>query len=1078
MAANWGTRENIDQNYYYLPSTYNTDLEKTFAVNEADGTTVAASALIETSYDLVLHQNPELRSKVNYFYVGENSSLSVYGDVVKIFGKIKAPGQTIRIFCRELEVIPVDGEAAIVVDGKPGDAHNEPIAAAAAGSSAQDATREQREGQTGATGAEGRPGGKGGEIAIVCGHFTKGATLSLSANGGKGGSGQRGQAGGRGGAGARGEDWVHYQTPHENHPQRPVRIRAAIRGGEGGRGGWGGLGGTAGVGGKGGSVIISGASDLVLGSAAPGPNGDPGEGGKGGDGGTGGPPGQPAPHGVRGPGCYDYKYIGSYGEKGETGASLGKGKAGPDRPWALMKAFDAARRGGRGTQQLFDAVITFEDKGFQVAGLRQLGNYAVKFEDILENMQDVCRKLCGAGTVWVKDPKNFPKDWVRDFVHVSQLQMVFHKARMHYLAAGEALAKPDGELDKAKAKPDGELDKAEVLLNWLSDVLDAVIAANPQPDVAGQAHSLESRVLALRMNIFRRLNYFKRLPDYVPRQSFDQYAEWLTNSLASLKTVEKQHTDLYTDLKTKTELTLNLANCASVITDQKKFLAGQKKRVDEEMKLALSAIAAAEKVVANAKTATRIAIDSYTRENNKLLSFPPVLEMLNMMEMIAFMPHGKGAGPFGAIMAGAQAGKFLNAVATANGELHAAGGTYKKEYALHQLDSLGDEFKTLDDAITISKKNPDALKEMDTRKLGLLLTTKDKWDQVVKEFYTKDTSKASKLVQQAMAYYVDQVLERNEKVLEYNDLLRQWYDLNTRLAALDSKLWVGETQSAKQVSPGLPMMMAFVDDLYERAKDQCLDDLYKAARACAFWSLKNFSLFADFLGKKHLHEVNHTILAAGQKEVLKELRDALEGRARPPQESGAKTIHLKKLPEVLEKLKKDGVAKFILPPARKETRADDDKLLQQKFHGMADVRLTKLRAWADLEVKEGENRDGKLHHLVLTHLGNETLVTTDNQERKFYHVPVETTIIYLVAKMPTQESDPGNDAVDRVKYTNVQDGEIKDLQELSGKRVFSEIGPFSEWQIEIPDRDNLGLDRSKLKDVRIDFHCTSQTLVR
>jgi hypothetical protein len=59
MAANWGTRENTDQNYYYLPSTYNTDLATTFAVNEADGTTVAASALIETSYDLVLHQSDE-----------------------------------------------------------------------------------------------------------------------------------------------------------------------------------------------------------------------------------------------------------------------------------------------------------------------------------------------------------------------------------------------------------------------------------------------------------------------------------------------------------------------------------------------------------------------------------------------------------------------------------------------------------------------------------------------------------------------------------------------------------------------------------------------------------------------------------------------------------------------------------------------------------------------------------------------------------------------------------------------------------------------------------------------------------
>jgi predicted component of viral defense system (DUF524 family) len=206
----------------------------------------------------------------------------------------------------------------------------------------------------------------------------------------------------------------------------------------------------------------------------------------------------------------------------------------------------------------------------------------------------------------------------------------------------------------------------------------AVIAADPPSDVAGQAHSLEHRVLALKMNIFRGLNHFGREPDHVPRQSLNQYQEWLKNSLESLETVEKEHAKLYTDLKTKTELTLNLANCASVIGQQKNFLAGQKNRVDEEMKLALSVIAAAEKVVAKAKTATNNAIESYKQKNNTLLSFPAPTEMLNMMEMIAFMPHGKGARPFGAIMAGAQAGKFLNAVATANHDLHAAGGHLQK----------------------------------------------------------------------------------------------------------------------------------------------------------------------------------------------------------------------------------------------------------------------------------------------------------------------------------------------------------------------------------------------------------------
>jgi hypothetical protein len=44
------------------------------------------------------------------------------------------------------------------------------------------------------------------------------------------------------------------------------------------------------------------------------------------------------------------------------------------------------------------------------------------------------------------------------------------------------------------------------------------------------------------------------------------------------------------------------------------------------------------------------------------------------------------------------------------------------------------------------------------------------------------------------------------------------------------------------------MVVAFFNALYEDAKEQCLDDLYKMARAGAFWSLEDkSSLFANLL---------------------------------------------------------------------------------------------------------------------------------------------------------------------------------------------------------------------------------------
>ena len=266
--------------------------------------------------------------------------------------------------------------------------------------------------------------------------------------------------------------------------------------------------------------------------------------------------------------------------------------------------------GGR-TEELFqdavlDAVLTFENKGFQVAGNRTMhgGNYAVEFEEILKNMQDVCRECGGAGTVWVNDPKNFPKVRVLEFVHVSQLRMVFHKARMHYLAAGEVL---DGA-----SELDSEFDKAKVLLTWLNETLEDVInVADPNSQVAGQAQSLMRRVLSLLDYIGMGLNYFGKEPAYVPRQSLAQYERWLNEFLAVLFSIEGHHGKLYEELKGKTKLTLHLAKCASVIDGQKTLCGGQRKRIVKEMALAVSSIADAGTVVANARTATRDAIEKY-----------------------------------------------------------------------------------------------------------------------------------------------------------------------------------------------------------------------------------------------------------------------------------------------------------------------------------------------------------------------------------------------------------------------------------------------------------------------------------
>ena len=86
-------------------------------------------------------------------------------------------------------------------------------------------------------------------------------------------------------------------------------------------------------------------------------------------------------------------------------------------------------------------------------------------------------------------------------------------------------------------------------------------------------------------------------------------------------------------------------------------------------------------------------------------------------------------------------------------------------------------------------------------------------------------------------------------------------------------------------------------------------------------------------------------------------------------------------PEFITSLRDEGSAWFELPTT------------EESFGGMANVRVTRVRAWI-----HGLKTDNNIHVVTITHCGPETIVTTENKPTRFQHDPVTVTFRYDASK--------------------------------------------------------------------------------
>jgi hypothetical protein len=324
------------------------------------------------------------------------------------------------------------------------------------------------------------------------------------------------------------------------------------------------------------------------------------------------------------------------------------------------------------------------------------------------------------------------------------------------------------------------------------------------------------------------------------------------------------------------------------------------------------------------------------------------------------------------------------------------------------LTDAGDTInkKWLVDQVEAVKEDADLRSEFQKRADGFisdegsfrLLVRLDKFRDLCKEFYTE--LKDARTVRKKLDNYIELIVERSRYIDYCNSLVRLLLDLSGEYAKLKLQSIKVQGEIAAQAKPGLPAMTTFVSGLYEGVKAQCLSDLYHAHRAYAFWALKPYSGFFDLIGRSP-GAINHAQLSSAYSALKGNVLEALGKNYRTPNRFPAKEEDERSMGRVVALTKKDHPgffdelaaleeAEFELEPATKksaqpdhtfaptkaawcDSRPDKAWALPNPFHGMADVRLTKVRVWM---IGEESKLD---HNVTLVHLGEEQFRDPDDK---------------------------------------------------------------------------------------------------
>lgn len=357
------------------------------------------------------------------------------------------------------------------------------------------------------------------------------------------------------------------------------------------------------------------------------------------------------------------------------------------------------------------------------------------------------------------------------------------------------------------------------------------------------------------------------------------------------------------------------------------------------------------------------------------------------------------------------------------------------------LSALTETYTQLEGSGIIRESDPDGVK---------LVALENKLESMLDDLYAACPQIAER-TKKDLATYVSAVSARNETIISYNAKLNEYYQKQLKVADLKAKANSVSAQVGDVYDPNMADNTAFMSTVYQNARQEVMNLMYKLDRSYQYWALDGQSLLSN-LGASAPAKIDASLLLQLQMDILRMHESAIEQYGQNAQtfsEDNPVVVEYRLSDSDKALLPEAGIMKTLFVATKASTSRHTDKNYNA-FAGKSNVRLSNVRAF----LTNAKTKDGHFH-LQIQHSGRDTICSPTGKTHTFEHGGKLVGFEYDVVGDEIKVTSPG--------------GNLFESDRPSERDEYARPGPFTFWTIKAPKALNDELDLSQCDTLRIEF---------
>ncbi|TGO22559.1 hypothetical protein BPAE_0163g00200 [Botrytis paeoniae] len=635
------------------------------------------------------------------------------------------------------------------------------------------------------------------------------------------------------------------------------------------------------------------------------------------------------------------------------------------------------------------------------------------------------------------------------FVHPLQCRMLLDKAKLYYYVDGDdnrakcmiLLRRLRDRLLFLNYRPESPSNEPKLITAYKNAELRLFIPrAQEDAELASisDLQAIKDEVDGVLTQLNSGKDYYGHDESEAPPRRYEAYKSIIVESLESLKNAEMYYTEYVNSSKKEEERTSYLSHAKAACDTTKASNEVLIKLAKEEMKDRMVQIKSFTKLMKKMSEdlATEVGYIKSDIKGHSGVLFSDLLEALGQVFMVQNVPM--------AVLQGV--GLLNRSQSKIPDEM---GVEYNKSWLLDNVSNISGELDSIYEGYLISKVGKIDLLDPGAAKLQItankLVTLLSNYNNILKD----QTAELKKMLQDYVELLIvpadlvestDLVLKRNAAVVRYNSCLAVMVKCYTENLAQDKVIDnLANVERQTVLTMDSPTMTIAMKKIYVAELQTIQGWLYKAQRAYNFEALNSTNILGQFFSSVDMSQYTYALVEGAHHSLFQAYNEYLDDYTSSRQPFYSLQYPLDE--DDVQSIKSDFLDSALLhlsiaPPGPEATNSP--------FSNIVDIRLTRIRLFLPNVTTDG----GRLH-VVLTHLGDETLVDTKNAQITFSHKTYPVNFIYDIAT-----SNPTIDGV----VGNVNDTEMYALP-----------GPFATWEINISKKNNPGLVFTEIEKPYLEF---------